>query len=787
MAATRFNGNKQYLVETPVEIGKRGKPLKTKEIGYTRTSNVAKLLEDNNSLTNHQVRVTMLGLAKNPDHIRAVNEYAIDVAANRASLDALAAQCYGEADGWAGADHGTALHDLLEQIETGKMAPEDILLEGMRADVLAYRAHMEAEGLYVLPDWCEHMIVHDDVKVAGTFDCLVGHRKSTYGWPEEVIRLADYKTTKPGSIEYAFAAYCIQLAIYRHGTPYRQHPTFGGERKDWPEHLDPSKAMLIHVPAGHATCDLYEMDLDAGWEAAQHALYAREWRKRSDQAVLWHADPSAHMINLLDESVEIAIASRAVTPVQHPLIEAAMVEHPSSRPHLTLVQELADPTPGPIVSAWAAEEAAKILAAVPGAPVGLTITQEVARQAEERREVVSVDPAVPLHVELAAEPFSTLPEEAAAAVSAARERKAGVADLFASVVAAQASPAVSPALPAVQPQAHLAPQSAGPTKGLRQGLFDSIPAQPEAPEFPPATVAAPEPPAAPPAAPTPTSAPPAAAARLDLLEAVHATFPGTVEELPPDYVPARLRQVMTDYGLKTPEEARPFLGGERSAIRTRMQVIQAHGGLDRAASLWPRRPDGTMIPGLGTDHQHTWLELERLAEVCWAVEQEMGLPFPEEPMRPEVLLPTPAPAAPAVPIETLYAAEEKPSPETLTMIAETWATLPPGVQSRLEKRAADAVAIGRSLNSRFAARNAAIVSMLIVVSMEHDDDVINAALIYWNESERRVRAASSPTEILCALTKEDTAELLALLDSVGTPNGPIVEFDADGKPYLSPF
>jgi hypothetical protein len=37
--------------------------------------------------------------------------------------------------------------------------------------------------------------------------------------------------------------------------------------------------LLIHLPAGQAKCDIYELDIQAGWEAVQLALNVRQWLK----------------------------------------------------------------------------------------------------------------------------------------------------------------------------------------------------------------------------------------------------------------------------------------------------------------------------------------------------------------------------------------------------------------------------------------------------------------------------------------------------------------------------
>ena len=47
------------------------------------------------------------------------------------------------------------------------------------------------------------------------------------------------------------------------------------------------RALIIHLPAGQARCDLHWIDITAGWDAAHLAAAARTWRSRRDLAQLY--------------------------------------------------------------------------------------------------------------------------------------------------------------------------------------------------------------------------------------------------------------------------------------------------------------------------------------------------------------------------------------------------------------------------------------------------------------------------------------------------------------------
>jgi hypothetical protein len=42
------------------------------------------------------------------------------------------------------------------------------------------------------------------------------------------------------------------------------------------------RALVIHLPAGQARCELHWLDIAAGWEAARLAATVRAWRARRD-------------------------------------------------------------------------------------------------------------------------------------------------------------------------------------------------------------------------------------------------------------------------------------------------------------------------------------------------------------------------------------------------------------------------------------------------------------------------------------------------------------------------
>lgn len=232
---------------------------------YTRVTTFASSIDDRWNLEQWKCRMVAAGLIARPD-LFAQAAANID---EKQKLNKLCDEAIEAAKGNAGANLGSALHSFTEQIDLGLTptvpAPWD-------ADIAAYTAALEANGVHIDPRFVERIVVHHGLGVAGTFDRL----PTVKGWPLPVI--ADLKT---GNLDHAsaFGAIAVQLACYANAEELYDPATDTTE--PMPE-VDKTRALVIHLPAGKATCTLYIVDIAAGWEAAQLCGAVREWRKRKD-------------------------------------------------------------------------------------------------------------------------------------------------------------------------------------------------------------------------------------------------------------------------------------------------------------------------------------------------------------------------------------------------------------------------------------------------------------------------------------------------------------------------
>lgn len=225
-----------------------------KAIAYTRATTLAGAVDDMNGLMKWKARMTMLGTAKQPHLAMA----ALAAGDDKWQLNKLADQAADAAGAGVAAMNGTSMHSFTERIDRGQ--PIGDVPELFRADVLAYeQATAKLKRLHI-----EQFVVCDELKAAGTPDMIVEFDGEIY--------IADKKT---GSVDYPHKM-AAQLAIYAHSQHYN---IATGERTPLPK-VNGQRGIIIHLPAGEGTAQLYWVNIAAGWEAAKLGVKVIEWRKR---------------------------------------------------------------------------------------------------------------------------------------------------------------------------------------------------------------------------------------------------------------------------------------------------------------------------------------------------------------------------------------------------------------------------------------------------------------------------------------------------------------------------
>lgn len=238
----------------PPAAGGRPKP-------YTRVTTLAETLDDRYNLEKWKQRQVAVGLMLRRDLLNLVAAQRDD----KAALDKTCDEAIAAAAGGAAANTGTALHALTEQMHRG--ADHTLIPENLRDDIAAYKACLDRHGIEVVE--VEQFVVCEALECAGTLDRLMrvnGH-----------LCIGDVKTGA-GAVDYGLAGIAIQLACYANAetswTPSGGHVA----RPD----VDRSRAYILHLIPGSGHCELVEVNIVAGWDAAQMARRVRDWRKRKD-------------------------------------------------------------------------------------------------------------------------------------------------------------------------------------------------------------------------------------------------------------------------------------------------------------------------------------------------------------------------------------------------------------------------------------------------------------------------------------------------------------------------
>lgn len=226
-----------------------------------------------------QLRRTALGLAHRQDlALQVASVIDPDSKEGKRQLERLINRAQEQAKADERRNLGSALHAFCEAHDSGREidvpAPFD-------KDLKAYQHATRV--MDISKNYIEQICVVRELGVAGTMDRVI---KFKHG-PTPMI--ADLKTGQDLSLQWTEIA--IQLALYAHADTVWDEATKQHHRM---LQVDPAAAVVIHLPAGEARCQLYMVDIAAGWEVAQFCKTVREWRARKDLAELladWSLKP----------------------------------------------------------------------------------------------------------------------------------------------------------------------------------------------------------------------------------------------------------------------------------------------------------------------------------------------------------------------------------------------------------------------------------------------------------------------------------------------------------------
>jgi len=228
---------------------------------YTRVTTLAETLDDRYNLEKWKQRQVAVGLMLRRDLLNLVAAQKDD----KQALDKTCDEAISAASGGAAANTGTALHALTEQLHKG--ADHTLIPEHLRDDIAAYQACLERHSITVVE--VEQFVVCEALEVAGTLDRVMRVNGQ--------LCIGDLKTGA-GAVDYGLAGIAIQLACYAHAET-SWSPAEGHKERPF---INGSRAYVLHLIPGSGHCELVEVDIVVGYEAAQRARWVREYRKRKD-------------------------------------------------------------------------------------------------------------------------------------------------------------------------------------------------------------------------------------------------------------------------------------------------------------------------------------------------------------------------------------------------------------------------------------------------------------------------------------------------------------------------
>lgn len=256
--------------EAPKEVPRDrwGRPLikqpDGKAVAYIRASTLSSALDDKTALGDWKARMTGRGVATSPDLIAGFSAIPdLESREGKKTANELAEQAQERAGSTTKRTLGTAFHSFSETYDRGRTVQHlpEALAPLMRNYVRA------THGIRWLA--IEQFVVVDDIRAAGTAD-RIGQRQDM---PKP--RVFD---TKTGRVDYGQMKFAAQLAIYAHGRIYNAGT---GERISYPA-IDLEVGHVIHADPLSGEVEMYEVDLEFGWWAAQEARRVYEARKRKD-------------------------------------------------------------------------------------------------------------------------------------------------------------------------------------------------------------------------------------------------------------------------------------------------------------------------------------------------------------------------------------------------------------------------------------------------------------------------------------------------------------------------
>lgn len=261
-----------------------------KPYGWMRVSNLVSAYADQYALRQWEQRQMMRAIRTSRELYTELLEAGEDELDDPVWDEAFLERCKRVAGGSAGADHGNRRHEAVEGLHRG----EDTALypSETRRMLALYQSTLARHGLTPLPGMQERRVLVEELQVIGTLDNIVAQGTCPYcdvnlkgRCPVHVTEsrnlVADLKTQRRF---WSFLEIGAQLACYAHGEA--MWDAAAGAWVDMPP-VRQDVALVLWMPRGGASVDVYEVDIVAGWETAKRAYEVVQDRSTAKRGRAW--------------------------------------------------------------------------------------------------------------------------------------------------------------------------------------------------------------------------------------------------------------------------------------------------------------------------------------------------------------------------------------------------------------------------------------------------------------------------------------------------------------------
>lgn len=246
---------------------------KTRCVGI---SSAAKLAQNDYQITQWIKRMVATGVALDPN-LRENIAVHLD---NKEMMNRLAEEALSAARARDAADRGTQMHHVMEMVLLGR--EDRLLTDQQRRDAELLKRTLDRHKLTPVPGLIEQFVVWPEYKIAGRFDAVLEK-------PDGTKILTDLKSSA-NAVRYPHST-AVQLALYARA-PYvstqidhRTSARTGDEcvMREWstmPATLDLDRAYVLLVEPDSTEGDVYQLDINHGWHAAERIMQIIDWRRQ---------------------------------------------------------------------------------------------------------------------------------------------------------------------------------------------------------------------------------------------------------------------------------------------------------------------------------------------------------------------------------------------------------------------------------------------------------------------------------------------------------------------------